>query len=175
MSKPVFSYLHQHLMLLPFLVWGIITCAVTSHVVLTCIFLIINEVEHLSYVYLLSAYVLWQNIGIFAHFLIGLLSLILNFEISLHILHPSPWCWICDLQNIFSVICLFIFHNVKHLNFDGIQFINDELVLYLDSVMPISWLCVFCQGLPPGETELKVHRISLYYFFHTCQCTITSK
>ena len=82
MSKPVFSYLHQHLMLLPFLVWGIITCAVTSHVVLTCIFLIINEVEHLSYVYLLSAYALWQNIGIFAHFLIGLLSLILNFEIS---------------------------------------------------------------------------------------------
>ena len=140
MSKPVFSYPHQHLMLSPFLVLGIVTCAVTSHVVLTCIFLIINEVEHLSYVYLLSAYALWWNIGTFAHFLIVLLSLILNFEISLHILHSSPWCWICDLQNIFSVICLFIFHSVKHLNFDVIQFINDELVLYLDSVMPISWL-----------------------------------
>ena len=134
-----------------------------------------KDVEHLLCANRLSVYLLSCLFKLLPIKKIGLIVFLLNFEISLHILHPSPWCWICDLQNIFSVICLFIFHNVKHLNFDGIQFINDELVLYLDSVMPISWLCVFCQGLPPGETELKVHRISLYYFFHTCQCTITSK
>ena len=87
------------------------------------------------------------------HFLIGLLSLTLNFEISLHILHPSPWCWIWDLQNIFSVICLFIFHSVKHLNFAVIQFINHEIVLYLALSCPsgCDTVCSFAKGYHLGK------------------------
>lgn len=90
-------YICQYLVFLLFFKFTHLNrCVVISHVVLTTLTLMANDIEHL-FTCLFAIFPVKSLLGNFAHFLIGLLEDCLIFESSLYIL-DNVLCWTHGLQ-----------------------------------------------------------------------------